>query len=68
MRLSAEQSSNLSAIEAELQLFAPIFHNYRNGVVAVRVTADVSTVRVDGFELISCNPFNGGFVAKYRKI
>lgn len=67
MRLSAVQSNNVKVITDALKNLNPVFQNYKDGTISIKVNAIVST-EIQGFELLSCNPFNGNFVAKFKTL
>ena len=66
MKISAQQSATINKIETAIKNADPVFYNYKDGTFAFQVKDDVSNVEIEGMKLISCNPHNGGFVAKYR--
>jgi len=61
MRVSATTLKAIAAVEAET---GGIFHNYKDGVVAVKTSQKIETANSGIVK--SSNPHNGGFVTKVK--
>ena len=64
MRLSESQAKQTDALMTALSALDPRFWNYKDGVIAVRITGDAP--QVPGFTMVSCNPHFDRYIAKYR--
>ena len=62
MNISAKTSNAIKQVEN--QLGDVEFHNYKDGILAVRVKNEVS--QVEGFKVVSCNPNDEGFILKVK--
>ena len=62
MSISAKTENAIKQIESQVGEVA--FHNYKDGVLAVRVKSEVS--HVIGFKVVSCNPNDEGFILKIK--
>ena len=66
MRLSAKQHQAIATIKAVLSELNPVFWNYNNGIISMKIDSPVTNV--DGFDLLSCNQNNGKYICKFRFI
>lgn len=62
MSISAKTENAIKQVENQLGEVA--FHNYKDGVLSVRVKNEVS--QVEGFNVVSCNPNDEGFILKVK--
>ncbi len=62
MNISEKTSNAIKQVESQLGEVA--FHNYKYGVLSVRVKSRFS--QVEGFKVVSCNPNDEGFILKVK--